>query len=70
MFGDQVGALMMTHAEFELSFKTHNIGPDGKVHEEQFLSDEAKRVAANLCKTTSQLVRVFLRDESARSKLK
>ena len=53
MFGDTIGTLMLTHAEMEASFKANNIGPDGKVHEENFLSDEAKMVEANLKKTTS-----------------
>jgi len=42
LFGDDVGEWMLTHAEMEASFKANNIGHDGKVHEEQFLSDEAK----------------------------
>lgn len=53
IFGDDVGTQMLTHAELEASFKANNIGPDGKVHEENFLSDEAKVVEANLKKTTS-----------------
>ena len=53
---------MYTHAILEQSFKQNNVGPDSKMTplDDELLPPEAKQVAIDLRKTTSNLVRQFM----------
>jgi len=61
IFGPTVGSLLHEHAHLEQFFKQNNVGPDGKMTslDDEFLSEEAKKTAIKIRKTTANLVRHF-----------
>ncbi len=70
-FGPTVGALLHEHAHLEQAFKQSNVGPDGKMTalDDEFLTEDAKKVAIKIRKTTANLVRHFM-DPKLQLKLK
>lgn len=71
-FGRDVADLMVSHAELEKSFKENNITPEGKIMplDDEQMTDEHRATVERLRKTTTKLVRVFLKDENIRLKLR
>ena len=71
-FGPSIGALLFEHAHLEQSFKQNNVGPDGKMTslDDEFLSEDAKKTAIKIRKTTANLVRHFQGDTKLQLKLR
>ena len=63
---------MVSHAELEKSFKENNITPEGKIMplDDEQMTDEHRATVEKLHKTTTKLVRYFMRDETTRLKLR
>ncbi|CDW86748.1 iq domain-containing protein d [Stylonychia lemnae] len=61
VFGQQIGQLLYRHALLEQSFKQNNIGPDSKMYalDDEYLQEESRKVAIDIRKTISNLVRHF-----------
>ena len=62
---------MYEHAHLEQSFKQNNLQPDGKMQplDDEFASEESKRTALKIRKTTALLVRQFQASKELQMKL-
>ena len=71
-FEGDVADLMVSQAELEKSFKENNLTPEGKIMslDDEQMTDEHRVTVENLRKTTSKLVRFFMKDETIRLKLR
>jgi hypothetical protein len=72
IFGPKIGPLMLEYANLEQSFKKNNIGPDGKMTaiDNEFLPEEAKKVAIKIRKSILNLVHHFQMNPKLQLKLK
>ena len=71
-FGRDLADLLVSHAELEKSFKENNITPESKIMplDDEQMTDEHRTTAEMLRKTTSKLIRVFLKDQEIQLKLR